>query len=159
MHTNPRGEDIDHHGAGATRQDDVSGALGGFDELLVHRFHKGLVVSQHILPGTATLGDVAADDTHQALVTVGVDKHLDVHALAQFLVDQHHDALNDDDLGGMHIDDLLRTGAGDIGIDGHGDGLAVFEAVEMVDEQVPLDGIGMVEVDLLLLLRRLSPLS
>ena len=55
----------------------------------------------------------------------------------------------------MHINHLLRTGTSDVGVDRHGNGLTLFQSVEVVDKQVPLDGIGVVEVDLLLLFRRL----
>ena len=151
MHADSRSEDVDHHGAGATRQDDVGRALGGLNELLVHGFHKGLVVTQHVLPGTATLSDVATNDAHQALVTVGIHKHLDIHTLTQLFINQHHDTFHNNDLGGMHINHLLRTGTSDVGVDRHGNGLTLFQAVEVVDEQVPLDGIRVVEVDLLLL--------
>ena len=68
---------------------------------------------------------------------------------------QHHDTLHNDDFGGMHIYDLLRTGTGDIGIDRHRYGLAPLQTVEVVNKQIPLNGIRVVEVDLLFLLRRL----
>ena len=155
MHLDSGSQNVDHNGAGTAREDDVGSAFCGFDELLVHGFHESLVVTQHVFPGASTLCNVAADDTNQALVAIGINKHLDVHALAQLLVDQHHDAFHDDDLGRMHIDNLLRAGAGHIGVDGHWDGLTFLETIKMVDEQVPLDGIGVVEVDLLLLLGRL----
>ena len=47
MHLYSRSQDIDHHRARATGQDDVGSALGRLDELLVHGLHKSLVMTQH----------------------------------------------------------------------------------------------------------------
>ena len=150
-----RGEDVNADVVLAAHgDDDVREALGGLDEEFVHGFHEGSVVADGFVEAASAFDDIAADDADEAFVGVGVDKHLDIHRIAQFRICEHEDALHDEHFGGMHGDGLLATAAGDIRISGHGNGFTSLEPLDVLDHQGKLNGRGMVEVDFLFLLLR-----
>ena len=140
-----------HHGDGArvvaaVGQDDVGMLLRGFDKLVVHGFeHVAIFLNQHFERVTA-LGDVALDDAKQALVGTGVDKELEVHLFAQVAIVERHDALDDDHFAWLHVDCFLAARAREVGIGGLFDGHAVAKLLNLVGEQRPIEGVGMVEV-------------
>ena len=108
---------------------------------------------KHHIHGTAAFHHIATDIAHQPDVGVGIHEDLQVHHVAQFLIVQGHDTLDDDDGLGIHMDGLLQTVTLYIGIGGLFDGLAVLEFLDLLRQQFPVEGIGMVEVDLPALLR------
>ena len=116
------------HVVSAIGDDDVGILFGGFDELIVHGFQHVAVLTDEHLQWVPTLGNVASDDTQQALVGLGIYEYLDVHEVAHALVVQCHDALHDDDFARLHMDGLVESGAGDIRVGGllYGATLAQF---------------------------------
>ena len=148
-----------HHGDGAgviaaVGDDDVGKLLGGLDEFVVHGLeHVAILVDEH-LQRMATLGDVALQHTQETLVGPGIDKYLEVHQVAQTLVVEHHDALDDDDLARVDADGLLQTRAGDVRVGGLVDGPPLPQFGDLVGEQRPFEGVGVVEVGALTYLER-----
>ena len=122
-------------------------ALGGLDELLVLGLEHCQIALDDHGNGTSAVDGVALDVADEALVRVGVDEYFQVHHVAQTLVDERHDALDDDD--GLRLDvDGLRQSVGEyIRIGGLLDGTSLAQLVDLLDEQFPVEGIGMVEVD------------
>ena len=69
--------------------------FGRFDELFIHRFqhlHVSVITIVTVRPRSMV---IALNVTNEALITVTVYKYLQVHHLAQFLVEQCHDAFDD----------------------------------------------------------------
>ena len=100
--------------------------------------------------GAAALGHVADDDPQDAVVVVGIHEDLDVQLVPEFLAGKDEDALHDDHLGRFHGHGFRGgTGAGDVGVHRLLDGLALLELPDLLAHQFPVDGVGMVEVDVL----------
>ena len=88
---------------------------------------------------------------HEPDVGVGVDEDLDVDLRAQPLVDEHEDALDDDDGGGLDAAGLAAARVLAIVVLGHVDGAARAQRHEVRREELVLDGVGVVVVDVLAL--------
>ena len=74
-----RGEYIDSHAVfAALGDDDIGVTFGRFDELEVHGFDVGFVVFKHLFVGSTAFHEVAAHDTHKAVVGIGINKDLNV---------------------------------------------------------------------------------
>ena len=100
--------------------------------------------------GAAALGHVADDDPQDAVVVVGIHEDLDVQLVPEFLAGEDEDALHDDHLGRLHGHGFRGgAGAGDVGVHRLLDGLALLELPDLLAHQFPVDGVGMVEVDVL----------
>lgn len=129
------------------RDDEVSKALGGLDELLVHGLKDVEIAVNDHLSRSATLNRVALNDAYESLVVVGVDKDLEIHEVTQFLVPKSHNALNDNDLTRLHMNSFFLTIADEITIGRLLDGLPVSQGFNLLCEQFPIEGIGVIEVD------------
>ena len=81
----------------ALGDDDVGKALAGLDELEVHGLHRAGIALDDPFHVLAALADVAGHDAHEAVVVVGIHENLDVHLVAELLVREDEDALDDDD--------------------------------------------------------------
>lgn len=138
----------------ALRNDNIGVALTGLDKLLVHGLEHLVVAVDNRLYGAATLYDIAFDYADEALVAIGIYKHLQVHLLAQFFVLQGHNALDDDDLVRLDVYGLLLAAAGQVTVDRLLHRLAGLELGDVLCEQLPIKGIGVVKVDVLTLLCR-----
>ena len=64
----------------------------------MHRLHRRGVLRDDRLHRAPALADVAQDTPRQPDVGVGVDVNLDVHQVAQLLVLEDQDAVDDDHL-------------------------------------------------------------
>ena len=147
------GDDVNGHLVmAALGDDDIGVSLGGLDELQVHRLHGFAVVLDGGFDGTAALGDVADDDAQHAVVVIGVYEDLDVHLVPQFLAGEDEDAFHNYDIVRFYRNGLRGAGAGDVRVDGLLDGLAAFEFPDLLAHQFPVNGIRVVEVDVLALL-------
>ena len=67
--------------------DQISEALAGLDELLVHGLHGADVLLDHGIHRSAPFLQVTLETANEAEVAVGVDEHPEVHQLAQALVE------------------------------------------------------------------------
>ena len=91
---------------------------------------------------------VALYDPDEALVGVGVNEYLQVHQLAQLLLPQRHDTLDDDYLARLHVYGLLQAVAHQVAVGGLLDGFPLPEFLDMLGQQIPVKGIRVVEVNL-----------
>ncbi len=129
---------FDGHGGVGLRGQDVlfgHGAGGGF-ELGADGFF-----------GAAALAHVAIDAAVEADFVGGVDVDAEVVERYEFWVVERENAFDEDDAGG---DDGVED-AGDAGVVGEIvtrtlDGVAVAEAVDVLDEELGFQGVGVVEV-------------
>ena len=143
-------EDVNSHLVVATDGNNQVGiAFTGFDELLVHGLKDADVAIHHRLGGTSSFNDVALYDANQAVVWVGIDKHLQIHKLTQGGVAKGENAFDDDDLARLDVNGLLATGAGEVGVGGLFDGFPFAQLLHMLAEQGPVEGVGVVKVDVL----------
>lgn len=77
---------------------------------------------------------------------------LQVHHVAQLAVDERHDSLDYYHRLGLHMYGFGQAVADEVAVGGLLDGTAVPQLVDLLDEQLPVEGVGMVEVDGLALL-------
>ena len=96
----------------ALGDDEIGPALARLDELQVHRPHRLVVLLADLTEGAAARLHVAADAAEDADVGVGVDEDLDVEAIADPLVDEDQDALDDDDRASARRGASRRGGGG-----------------------------------------------
>ena len=127
--------------------DDVGKAFGGFDELFVHGFEHFQIAFDDHGDGAAAIDGVALNVADESLVGVAVDEDFEVHEVAQFFVEQRHDAFDDDDGFGLDVDGFGQPVALQIAVGGLFDGAPLTQVVDLFVEQFPVEGVGMVEVD------------
>ena len=75
----------------------------------MHRLYGFEVLLDDVLEVTAALVDVAQHTAQDALVGIGLDKDLDIKQIAQALILQDQDTLDDDDAA--RLDDRRLFGA------------------------------------------------
>jgi uncharacterized protein len=131
----------------AFRNNQISDSFGGLDELEVHRPNRPVVLIPNRFEGAAPLLDVATNPPKNADVGVGIDEQLHVEEIAQRLLDEDEDALDDDDRCRLHFAGFFGTAVVFEIVDGDGDGLAGPQRYEVLDEQRRLERCRMVEVD------------
>ena len=132
----------------ALGNDDVGVLAARLDEGDVHGPHRAQVLADDRFQAALALLEVALQPADEAQVAVGVDEDLDVHQVAQGLLAEDQDALDDDDLGRLLEHALGQPGVGGEIVDRHLDGPAGDELAQVPDHQVGLQGVGVVEVDL-----------
>ena len=138
----------------ALGDDDVRIAFAGLNKLLVHGFEDTLVAIHDCLDGASALYNIALCYTDKAVVGIRVHENLEVHLLAKNRVVQRHDTFNDDNLARVHMNGLLLARGGDVIVDWLLDGFAIFEQFDVFGKECPIEGIWVVEIDVLTLLKR-----
>ena len=128
--------------------DDISVALGGLDEVTMHRLHRREVLLEHGVHITSTLLDITYEAASQAHVIIGINEDLDVHQFAEFLVLKDQDTIKDQDLRGL---DTYRLGQAVVvgeGVDGALDTLPLLELADMLDHHIRVERVRVVVVEL-----------
>ena len=118
----------------------------------MHGFEHLLIAIQHHVDRSSTLHHITTDISDQTHIAVGINKYLQVHHVAQLFIMQRHDTLNDNHRLGLHMDGFLLTVTLDIGIGRLLDSLTILQFLNMLRQQLPVESIGMVEVNSLTLL-------
>ena len=131
----------------ALGDDHVGVTFRGLDEALVCRAYRAEVLLHDELGGTASFGDVAPQPSDQADVGGGVDEDLQVEALAEGSVPEHQDPVDDDDARRLDHPDPIAAVVLGVVVDRYGDRCAVGERCEVIVEQRPVEGVGVVVVD------------
>ena len=130
--------------------DDVGVAFAGLDELEVHGLHCVAIVLEGCIHVASALEYVSVDYAHKAVIGLGIYEYLDVHQFAQLCYGEDEYTFDDDDVGGFDFYCVFfAAGAGDVGIYWLLYGLACFEVAELLAEEIPVQCIGMVEIDVL----------
>ena len=124
---------------------------GWLYKLVVHWLEHSTITVHHHLHGSASLLRVARDIADKALVGIRIHEYLDVHHIAQTPIDQRHYSLDDDDWLWLHMNGLWQTVADEIGISRLFDSLSCTQFAYLLDEEFPVEGIRMVEIDCLAL--------
>ena len=103
---------------------------------------------------TPALDHVAFHHAYETVVCIGIHEDLQVHLLAHPGLPQRHNTLHDDHLFRLDMNRLLLARARDVRINRLLDRLTLFEHLDMLAEQRPVKGIGVVEIDILPFLYR-----
>ena len=96
---------------------------------------------------TPALADVAQDTARQAYVGVRVHIDLDVHHVAQLLVFEDQDAVDDDYLRRLHAHGFRRTVVVDERVDRVLDGDVVLQRLDVVDQHLRVERLRMVVIE------------
>ena len=91
------------------RNNKVGKLLGRFDELVVHGLQHVLIAFKHHIDRTSTLYNIATDITNQSYIGIRIHKNLQIHHIAQLLIVQRHDALEDNNGLGFYMDSFWQT--------------------------------------------------
>lgn len=119
---------------------------GRLEELVVHRADGIVVLPDDAVEGAAALPDVAmkaADETH---VGLDVQEELHVETAADLGIPEREDALEQEPSDRADALDLIRAPARLVVVDRHRDRLAVPEPRQVIAQEIPVEGIGVVEV-------------
>ena len=104
------GQHLDGGGVlAAVGDDDVSVALAGLNESLMHGLDGGEVLVDDAVEGAAALLDVPHQTAQDALVGVGVHEDLIVEHGAQLRLHEGEDAFHDEDGGRFDVLDLVAA--------------------------------------------------
>ena len=116
------------------RNDEVCKLLRGFDKLLMHGLEYLLIAVKHHIDGTSTLYHISADVADKAHVRVGINEYLQVHHVAQLLVVQGHNALQNDDGLRLYTHGFWQSVGDDIRIGRLFHGLSILEHLDMLSK-------------------------
>lgn len=130
----------------AVRYDDIGIAFGGFDELQVHRAYKFFVLLQHAFQAAFTFDDIAVDAAQQADIVVGIHEQLDVHQLAQLLLAEDQNTVDEDYFTWMYFLRFLAANVFGKIVDGHVYAVAFHQGVDVPDQQLGLERRRVVEI-------------
>lgn len=151
---NSRGVDVgadalhDHlqsHQIAATLQDDDVGKFAAWLHiLLVPGLYRGEVLGDNRLERPAPFLHIPQSTAEDADVGIRLHKDLNVKHIPESGVLENQDALYDDNLGGEDFPGLLRAVVLHIRVDRAADGAALFQLLQMLDEQLCIKGGGVV---------------
>ena len=75
----------------AFRDDDVRIPFARFDKLLMHRFYRTRVLLKHRIHAASPLFHIAQQAADQTDICIRIDKHLDIHQIAQLFIRKDQD--------------------------------------------------------------------
>ena len=113
--------------------------LGRLNMEVVHGLDDGLIAIDEVLNRASTFDDIAAQDTDEALVAVGIDKDLHVEDSTNRGIDKGHDAFEDDERTWLDAYGLGETRTGCVIIYRLIDGSAFAEQGQMLVKQFPIE--------------------
>ena len=134
--------------------DDVGEAFGGFDEKFMHRFHEVAVVTDGLVKAASAFNDIAADDSDESFIRVGVNEHLDVQCVTEFWIGEDENAFHNQHFGRVDGNGFRPACTGHVRVSWHGDGLSLFQPVDVFNKQWEFYGRGVIEINLFLFLLR-----
>ena len=131
------------------RDDEVCIALGGLDELFMHRLEDVEIAVKHHLCGAPSLYCITLNDANETLVGVGINEYLQVHEVAQLLLPQRHNAFDDDNLARLYMHGFGQTVADEVAVSRLLDATPLSQSLYLLGEEFPVESVRMVEVDTL----------
>ena len=114
----------------------------------MHGAHRLEVVVNHASGGAAPLEGIALEAPDEAHVGVGVHENFELHPLAQTRFVERKNTLEHDDWGRKHAQSLERAGIFHEVVGGHLHRNPVIEGVQVLTQQGPVEGGGVVVVGL-----------
>lgn len=103
----------------ALEHDEISIFFARLNELLVHGLDRCKILAKHGIEASPALCNVAADAADKADISVRIHKDLDIHLIAQGVVLEDQDTLDQNDLARLDRNGFARAGIGRIVVDGH----------------------------------------
>ena len=115
----------------------------------MHRLQDLEVSVYHHRYGATPVDGITLNVAYQALISIGIHEHLQVHQVSQLLVHQRHDAFDDHNRFGVNVNSFRFTVAFDITIGGLLYRLASTQISELLVQKLPIECRRVVEVDLM----------
>jgi len=138
----------------SSRHDHVGVPLARLDELQMHRLHGREILLDHVVERASAYMRVALDAPDEPHIGLGIDEHLHIAQLAQPLIDEQQNPVDDDDIGRLDARVLARPEVRDEIIFRLVDRVPRAKCFEMLAEEVEVERIGMVPVQLPALIER-----
>ena len=101
----------------------------------MHRLEYALITLHHSLYSTSTLHNITLHHTNQTVICICIHKNLQIHLLAEMIITQRHNALNDNNLARLNMDSLLLTRRGNVVIDWLLYGVTLLQLLNMLCKQ------------------------
>ena len=136
------------------RDNEVGIALCRLDKLFVHRLQDIAITVENHLCGASSLYRISLDDTYQSLVWVGIHEDFQVHEVAQLLLPKRHYTFDDDDFAWLDVYRFRQSVADKVAVSGLLDAFPLSQSLYLFGQKLPVEGVGMVEVDMLALFWR-----
>ena len=133
----------------AVGDDDIGVTFGGDDKGEVHGSDGAFVLDDGLVEIASAFLDIAGESSDEAQIVVGIDEDLDVHEFSERFDIEDEDAFEHDDGGGFDVDGFFFAAVFFVGVAGFFDGLHGAQGGEMGHEEFGIEGVGVVEVDLL----------
>jgi len=138
----------------AARDDDVRVAFARLDEFAVHRLDGREILFDDLIERPAANVGVALDATDQPDVGIRIDEHLHVTQVAHPRVDEEQNTVDDDDISRIHPRVLGAAEMRDEIVLRFVDGHPPAERLKVRTQQVIIEGVGMIPVEFLPLVKR-----
>jgi len=138
----------------SARNDHVGVSLAWLDEFQMHRLNGRQVLLDDLVEWTAPYVRVALDPANESDVCVRVDEHLHVTELADTVVDEEQDPVDDDHVCRLDPSCLVTPEMRDEVVLGFLDCLALAQRFEVRTEQVVVERIRVIPVQLAPLVQR-----
>ena len=116
-------------------------------EFVVHGLHRADILVDHRLHAAPAVAHVAQNAACEAYIGVGIHKYLYIHQVAQLLVLEDQDSVDDYHLGGFHGHRLVRAIVVDERIDGMRYRHIILERLDMVDQHVGIERLRVVVIE------------
>ena len=136
-----------HQVASAAQHHDVRVFPGGLHIHLVHGLHGGEILLRHGLEGAPALLHVPQAAAEDALVRIRLHEDLDIEHIPQGGILKDQDALHHDDPGGEDLHRPVGAVVVRVGVDRALDGPARLQLLQVPDQQIGVEGVGVVVVD------------
>lgn len=130
-----------------TGDDELGVVHRRLDEAIVHRLHRGSKLGADRLGRPAALRDVTPDSTSEPEVLRAVAKHAQGESVRHRGEREEQDAFDEDDGSWLDSHHPLTAGVGSEVVDRGVDCLPDCERVEMGEEQLGVERVGVVVVD------------
>ncbi len=120
----------------------------------MHRFKHPLIAFYHGFHRPSALHYVALYDAYKTVIGIGIYEHLEVHLFPEFGMVEGQNTFHYHNLARPHGDGLFQSGGGYVVVLRLLHGLALLEHLQVLGQQRPLEGVGVVKVDFLPLFHR-----
>jgi hypothetical protein len=132
----------------AARNDHIRVSLARLDELEVHRLNGGQVLLDDFIQRPAAHVSVALDAADESNVRVGIDENLDVAEVANPFIDEQQNPVDDNDVGRLDTCCIRAPQVRHEIILRFRDGLPVAQRIQVRDEKIVVESIGMIPIEL-----------
>ena len=118
----------------------------------MHRLNRRNILINNRLHCATTIANIAQNATCQTQISISIDKHLDIHHIAQLLILEDQNTIDNNHTRRLHQNGLLHTIVLDKRIYGVLDRHVVLQCLQVFDQHLRIERLRVVVVELRALL-------